>query len=172
MLIAGITTRFLSVFATVIVVISCILTIRYLERLKKRLSTSVVLVPLYKSKISLIIGEIIILTLLIITIIDMASASILYVHINLIIMLVSVFALLMALIMQRFAVIDTGVIVPYRYIDWIAFSDFEIEGKTVYFTGDKDGFSSLVSTTVRLSFNTSDLNKLQLVLTRNKKNTK
>lgn len=169
MLILGITSRFLLVISTIIVVAGCLYSIRYLSRLKNRISTSIVLVPLYKGKASLIFGALIILTLIIVTFINMITGGAnSYLLINLFIMLIFILALFITLITQRFAVIDTGIVAPYRYIDWIEFCDYEIEGNTVFFTGDKYGFGSLSSTTVRLYFNNSDLNKLQIILSRNK----
>jgi len=170
MLILGITVKFIMVISTVIVCFGCVYAVRYLIRLKNRLNTSIILIPLYKSKVSLIVGGFIVLALIITDIVYLTSKpQDIYLPINILIMLIFVQGLFIALIMQRFAVIDSGIIAPYRYIDWIQFSDYEIEGNTVYFTGDKYGFSSLSSTTMRMYFNSSDLNKLKLVLSRIKK---
>lgn len=170
MLILGITSRLILVIATIIVVAGCIYAIKYLNRLKNRLNTSIILIPLYKSKASLIIGAVIFFSLIIIDIIFIAMGKgNVYLLVNLLIMLTFIFSMIIKLITQRFAVVDSGIIAPYRYIDWIEFSDYVIEGNTVFFTGDKSGFSSLSSTTIKLFFNSSDLNKLQLILSRNKK---
>lgn len=171
MLILGITSRLIIILTTVVVAAGCLYSIRYLSLLKQRLSKSIILVPLYKSKAALIIGSLIILALIIIAVINMIiHPDMIYLLINIAVMLVFILALLVTLITQRFAVIDTGIIAPYRYIDWIQFSDYEIEDNTVFFTGDKYGFSSLSSTTMRLSVNSSDINKLELILSRNKGN--
>lgn len=169
MLILGITTRLMMVIATAAVAAGSVYTIRYLIRLRNRLNTSIILIPLYKNKISLIVAAFLIFILIIIDIIAIAiSLGNIYTLVNLLIMLFFIFALLLTMMTQRFAVIDIGIIAPYRYIDWIEFSDYGIEGNTVYFTGDKYGFKSLSSTTIKLSFNREDLNKLELILSRNK----
>lgn len=160
---------FMIIFATLAVVSGSVFAIRYLIKLKKRLNTSIILIPLYKPKAFLIIAEIIIFSLIVFDIIFIITAADkLFLLINVLIMLVFVFLLLLTLLIQRFAVIDSGIIVPYRFIDWIEYSDYVIEDNTVFFTGDKNGFSNLSSTTVKLSFNASDINKLEMILSRNK----
>ncbi len=90
--------------------------------------------------------------------------------INLFVALIAIFILLIYVTIQRFAVTDSGIIVPCRFIDWLEFCDFEIDGSSVYFTGDKNGFYSLTSTTIKMSFNPSDLNKLEIILTKTERN--
>ncbi|MGI6700939.1 MAG: hypothetical protein ACOX3U_00495 [Christensenellales bacterium] len=169
MLISGITGRFIIILFTAAVAYGSLYTIRYLLRLKRRLNTSIVLIPLYKTKIPLIVGAAIVFALIVIDIIYLASApENAYIPLSILIMLIFILAMLITLITQRFAVIDTGIIAPYRYIDWIQFTDYAIEGKTVFFTGGKNGFSGLSSTTMKMYFNPVDLNKLELILSRNK----
>lgn len=166
---AGITTRFLFGFLAAAVAAACIYTIRHIMRLKRRLNTSLVLIPLYKSKAGYVVCAFIVLSLMALDVAAMAlGKENLYNLIIVFIMLTSILALFIAMITQRYAVVDSGIIVPMKYIDWIQFKDYSIEGNTVYFTGDRHGFSSISSTTLKLYFNSSDLNKLNLILSRNK----
>jgi cytochrome c oxidase subunit IV len=169
MLIAGITIRFIFGFLAAVVVAACIYAIRHIARLKRRLNTSLVLIPLYKSKAGYIVSAFIVLGLMALNIVAMAlGRENLFNLIIVFIMLSSILALFIAMMTQRYAVVDSGIIVPLKYLDWIEFRDYAIEGNTVYFTGDRHGFSSISSTTLKMYFNSSDLNKLKLILSRNK----
>lgn len=68
----------------------------------------------------------------------------------------------------RYAIVDAGVLVPYRFIAWHELYDYYLDDGTIIFSGDRHGRQTLSSTTFRLGYNVQDEHKLELILRQNK----
>ena len=73
--------------------------------------------------------------------------------------------MLIAMMSCKYAVLDNGVLLPYKFITWSEFGDYVIEGDSVMFTG-RNGRYTLSSTSVKLRFNPKDVAKLEKILSK------
>ena len=89
---------------------------------------------------------------------------------GMIVMLVAVICLFYNLFVAKFAVLDSGVLLPYKFVEWSKLYDYILDEKenSVMFTGDSHGRYTLSSTSIMMKYNPADLKKLQQILAKNK----
>jgi len=73
-------------------------------------------------------------------------------------------ALVSTMLASRFAVLDCGIIVPFRFIDYMHLYEYKIEDNTVFFCRDEKGFDSLAAVSPKLRFSPEHLSKLEYIL--------
>lgn len=170
----GITTNFdislivLPIMAVALVAVA-FFKIRELTKKQDELNSAIVLVPLYKKKFALLLGVGVMFLLALISILGIFKYGYAIQMISLAIGLLSVASIFICMMKCKFAVLSTGVLLPYRFVEWSEIYDYIIEKDTVIFTGDGMGRYTLSSTTVKMKFNAVDLKKLEKVLAKNKR---
>ncbi|MBR6751625.1 MAG: hypothetical protein IKM01_05210 [Clostridia bacterium] len=156
------------ILAIIAVAISAKAIVR-LAKLNRRFNTAIVLIPLYKKSKWPIIGVIFIAICLFVDIIVMLRFKYYIPCIAVAIALLSLMALFIAMISTKSAVLDSGIAVPYRFIEWATFYDYSIiDGNSIFFCGDEQGFDTVSSATSKLRFDEANLDKLTFILNKYK----
>ncbi|MFI3228699.1 MAG: hypothetical protein R3Y23_00855 [Bacillota bacterium] len=137
-----------------------------IAKLKKRFKQAIVLVPLYKTSKFPAIGIGVFSAIIIAALVLMIIIGYYIVCLCIIAMSASVIVLFSSMKMVRCAVLDIGVVVPYKFIDWSNFCDYEIENDTIFFVGDSKGNDTLASATQRLLFEAENKEKLAFILSK------
>lgn len=155
---------------SVIVTIICVLKIRELKKVQEELNSAIVLVPLFKNHVMLTIGLGLLTSLLIVALFVLFTQGYVIAMLGLIITLISLIILFVNLFASKFAVLDSGVLLPYKFVEWSKLYDYIIDEKenSVMFTGDSHGRYTLSSTSIMMKYNPADLKKLQQILSKNK----
>lgn len=139
--------------------------LKKLIALNRRFKRAIVLIPLYKRSKWPIFALCILALCLTGDIVYMALIPgdwLLTLSVLVIIgMLASILAMM---IVTKCAVLDSGVVVPYRFIEWARLYDFRIEGTTILFFGNDKGFDTMGAATVKLDFDEANLEKLKFIL--------
>lgn len=138
-----------------------------IKKVQQALNSAIVLVPLYKRKIALIIASVIVLLVMAGTAVIMVVYGWIIECVSLLTGEFAVLVTLTAMMSCKFAVLDNGVLLPYRFVPWSEFDDYVIEGESIMFTG-RDGTYTLSSTSVKLTFNPTDKGKLEKILSKSK----
>ena len=88
------------------------------------------------------------------------------------VIIISLMVLFVFMLRLKCAVLETGIIVPYKFIDWSHLFDYSInkDEKTVFFCGNKQGFDTVFAATTRLCFEQDDLDDLVHILNHHKLN--
>lgn len=155
----------------VIALLSVFLTIKKTLRLieaKSHLDNAMIMVPLYKNNFWIVFVGCLVTLLGLGGVIYGALCEGVELFVCLFVICLSVTAIALQMATFRTAIIDSGVVVPYRFISWHELYDYIIVGNKIVFSGDKHGRSTLSSTTIELLFNPADLTKLQIILEKNK----
>ena len=140
-----------------------------LINLNKRFNTAIVLIPLYKKSKWPIAGVVFMVICVLIDIIVMLVLKQYIPCIAVAIALLSLIALFVTMITTKCAVLDSGIAVPYRFIEWTTFYDYSIiDGNTIFFCGDEQGFDTISSATHKLRFDEANLDKLTFILNKHK----
>jgi len=150
------------------VVVLCLWRLRKLYVLQKSFRHSIVLIPLYKGRNTLFVGVVFFGISNIICAYYMILTGSVLVYLYLIIIFTSCLATCVGMLMSRHAVTDSGIVIPYRFIEWHNLYDYYIDGRTVIFSGNVKGQITLLSTTLPMRFNQDDLKKLEYILNKNK----
>ena len=150
---------------SVALVVIAIFKILQLKKVQQALNSAIVLVPLYKRKISLIIASTVVLLLMVASIVLAVVFGYILESVCLLTCEVGVLCMLIAMMSCKYAVLDNGVLLPYKFITWSEFGDYVIEGDSVMFTG-RNGRYTLSSTSVKLRFNPKDVAKLEKILSK------
>lgn len=144
---------------------------RKLARLNARFKNAIVLIPLYKRYKWQFVMPALMLAVLIGDIVYMALAkapSDYMVGAGLIVIVVMLSAVMAMMMLTKCAVLDSGIVVPYRFIEWTEPYDYKIEGTSIIFMGDAEGFDTLGAATTRLSFDDANSDKLKFILERHR----
>lgn len=142
-------------------------------KLNKHLKEAIVLVPLYRKRWVLFSFCVLITLIFAFCSVMLFIFNYYFVATSLILIIFGVIALFTSMLNFRSAVLDNGILVPYRFIDWLHFYEFEFKGgNELFISGDKQGYSTFTSATGTLKFNKGDFDKLNYILNENKvKNT-
>ena len=138
--------------------------IRKLIALNRRFSAGIVLIPLYKRSKWPVFALTVLGICLVTDIVVMAVAGHYAPCISILIIIACLGAVLIIMMRTQCAVLDSGVIVPFRFIDWAHFCEYEIDGSTIFFCGDKNGFDTVNSATTKLNFDEANKDKLVYIL--------
>lgn len=129
--------------------------------LKKEFNKAIVLVPLYKRSKWTYFSVSLLGACLIADIVFLAVLQAYLICGCILVIIASLTVLLIIMMTLKCAVLDTGIVVPYRFIEWTHFYDYKVEGNTIFFCGDKKGFDTMSSASTRLTFD--EINKEKLV---------
>lgn len=159
-----------SITIAIVSLIWSIVAIKKLLDLKKSFNKDIVLVPLFKrSKWTYFsIG-----LLACAFIADLVLTIVLEEYLIggcVLVIIASLFALLLVINSLKFAVLETGILMPYKYVTWQQFYDYKVEGNTIFFCGDKKGFDTMFAATTRLTFDVKLKEKLVALLEDKKQN--
>ena len=157
----------LPVIAVLVAVISAIKSAKLL-RLSRYFRRSMILVPLYKRRTLATLLSAVFFGSAVVSVVLALLTGLLLIFISLAVIAFSVFCLLTVMASVRFAVVDAGVLVPYRFIAWHELYDYYLDGNQIIFSGDTHGRRTLTSTTVKMRFNVQDVHKLNIVLQQNR----
>lgn len=157
--------------ASVALVAIAVFKILEIKKVQQALNSAIVLVPLYKRKVALIVASLIVLILMVLSVVLAVFYGCVLEAVCLLTSEVAVLCILTAMMSCKFAVLDNGVLLPYRFVPWSEFCDYVIEGESIMFTG-RDGRYTLSSTTVKLTFNPTDKAKLEKILSKGKSDNK
>lgn len=160
----------ISPIAAVIIIAICVMKILELKKVQEELNSAIVLVPLFKKH------TLITIALGILSVVTIVSIVIIFTYGYVIAMLclcatsISLIALMITLSRAKFAVLDSGVLLPYKFVEWSELYDYILNEKenSVMFTGDSHGRYTLSSTSIMMSFNSVDRKKLEQILSKNK----
>lgn len=164
---AGLASVILPVVAVVLAVIS-VVKARRLTRLKRHFRKSMILVPLYKNRALALAFSVIFFLIAIACAFSAITSGQVLVFASLTVCALSAFWLVTVMGTVRFAVVDAGVLVPYRFIAWHELYDYYLDGNEITFSGDSHGRRTLSSTTIKMRFNVQDEHKLHIVLLQNR----
>lgn len=160
----------LSIAIAVVSVIWSILCVKKLFDLKKLFNSSTIVVPLYKESKWTHFSIAFLCACLVADIVLMIVLEAYVVCACLMVGILALIAVLFFMMASKCAVLDSGVVIPYKYIDWAHLHDYYIEGNTVFFCGDKKGFDTLTAASIKLTFDEQNYDKLKLLLDQYKNN--
>lgn len=144
------------------------LIVRKLYRLHQKFASAIVLIPLFYRKKWSIVATVFLSILLLVDLILMATVGYYIICAGVAVLLLSLIVVMGAMISVRCAVLDGGIVVPFRFIDWTHLYDYRIDGNTVFFIGDKNGHDIMRSSSPVLYFDRSSAEKLEYVLSRHR----
>lgn len=139
-----------------------------LLRLQRYFRRSMILVPLYKRRTLTVLLSAVFFVLAIGSVATGLLTGQILIFVSLAVIAFSAFCMLTVMGSVRFAVVDAGVLVPYRFIAWHELYDYYLDGNQIIFSGDTHGRRTLTSTTVKMRFNAQDGHKLNIVLLQNR----
>ncbi len=160
----------ISPIAAVVILTVCVLKILEIRKVQEALNSAIVLVPLYKKHYLLIVGLGVLFAIVAGAVFVIITQGYLIAMLGLSLTAISLIALLITMLGSNFAVLDSGVLLPYKFVEWSELYDYIIDNKknSVMFTGDSHGRYTLSSTSIMMSFNKVDLKKLEEILSKNK----
>ncbi len=86
------------------------------------------------------------------------------------VILISLIALLIVMMTLKYAILEDGIVIPYKFVPWDKFYDYKIYDRHIIFCGDNKGFDTLSSATTPLEFDDSVKVELTEILDKNKLN--
>ena len=108
----------------VCVTIICVMKIREIKKVQGELNSAIVLVPLFKNHAVLTVGLGILVSLMIGAFYILFTQGYIVAMLGLIIMLASLICLFYNLFKAKFAVLDSGVLLPYKFVEWSKLYDY------------------------------------------------
>ena len=151
----------LSIAIAIITVVWSTLIILKIVKLKKHFNKAIVIVPLYKRSKWTHFSVCLLGVCLITDIVFMAVLKAYLVCSCILVILVSLIVLLVFMMTLKCAILDSGIIIPYKFIHWSTFYDYGIENDTIFICGDKKGFDTFTAASTRLTFD--EINKEKIV---------
>lgn len=149
-------------------VIWSMLVIKKIVKLNARFSAAIVLIPLYKKSHIPIIAISVFTVFGIADIVFMVIYAEYLICASLLLICLSVIATSIAIIKLRCAVLDSGIVVPFRFIDWTHLYDYSVENNDIFFCCDNKGNDTIKSATQKMRFDESNLEKLDYILSKHK----
>ncbi len=159
-----------SIAIAIISVVWSIVCIKKILDLKKQFNKAIIVVPLYKRSKWTHFSVVVLGICLIADIVFMIVFEAYLICACVIVSIIALAALLIIMMTLKCAVLDTGVVIPYKYIDWANLYDYGIEGNAIFFCGDKKGFDTMSSASTKLVFDEKNFEKLKLILNQYKIN--
>lgn len=152
------------ILLAVITIVWSVFVIRKLLELNRRFSSAIVLIPLYKRSKWPVFALAFLGVCLLADIIVMAVAGHYALCVSIMVIIACLGVVLVMMITTKCAVLDSGVLVPYRFIDWAHFCDYATDGSTIFFCGDNNGFDTVNAATTKLNFDEANKAKLVYIL--------
>ena len=157
------------VIAVITAVWSSLIIVKIL-RLKKQFNKAIVLVPLYKRSKWTYFSVSFLGLCLIADIVFMAVLKAYLLCACILVIIVALITLIIFMMTLKCAVLDSGIVIPYKFIDWSVFYDYQIVEDTIFFCGDKKGFETMTAASTRLTFDENNKEKLIQILDQYKLN--
>lgn len=152
------------VLLAVVTIVWSIFVIKKLVELNRRFSAAIVLIPLYKRSKWPVFALVFLGVCLLADVVVMAVAGHYALCVSIMAIIACLGVILVMMITTKCAVLDSGVLVPYRFIDWAHFCDYATDGSTIFFCGDKNGFDTVNAATTKLNFDEANKEKLVYIL--------
>ena len=127
-----------------------------------------ILVPLYKRRTASLVMAMVFFIASIAGVVLAVITGLVVIFISISVCAFSACNIMVVMGSVRFAVVDAGVLVPYRFIAWHELYDYYLDGNQIIFSGDSHGRRTLTSTTIKMRFNEQDGHKLNIVLLQNR----
>lgn len=137
-------------------------------KLRARFNAAIVLIPLYKRSEWLIAAIVLVSIAMLFDIVFMVFYSYYLFAASLMFICVNILILLITMVKTKCAVLDSGIVVPFRFIDWTHFYDYSVEDNTVFFCGEENGADTLNGATGKLRFDPANAEKLNYILSKHK----
>ena len=160
----------MSISIAVISAIWSTLAIIKLLKLKKKFNDSVILIPLYKRSKWTHFTICFLGLAIIADIVFMIVLKSYLVCACILVILISLVALLIVMMSLKYAVVDEGLIIPYKIVIWEKFYDYKIYENKIIFCGDKNGFDTFTASSTPLIFDDRFKDKLIEILDKHKLN--
>lgn len=154
----------IAVFAVVISVFA----MQKVRKLKSNYKAAIILIPLTYNKIWEVVAVLLFAVLALASIVGMILTKEYIIFAAVLVVIISLCWLMIKMMTCRFAVLDSGIVTPFRYIDWLHLYDYRIEGNKVFFFRDAEGYDTIRAISPRLSFDEANRGKLEFLLTKNK----
>lgn len=170
MITAGQISTILSPIVGIIVLIFSVLKILEINKVQEELNSAIVLVPLYKKRLVLFVGIVLLLFIVALSVFIIITQGYVIAMLGLILTACSIICLFYTMFKANFAVLDSGVLLPYKFVEWSELYDYILDEKknSVMFTGNSHGRYTLSSTSIMMTFNNVDRKKLEQILSKNK----
>lgn len=149
-------------------IIFCSIAMYKIRQLKLKYKAAIILIPLYHRKIWYIFSLVLLAILLFLSILFIAITKMYVIFCSIIISISMIIALLIRMMTCRFAVLDCGIVSPFRYIDWLHLYEYKIENNKVFFYKDEEGYDTINAISPKLSFDKANLNKLEFLLNKHR----
>ncbi|MFW5780750.1 MAG: hypothetical protein ACOCWI_04805 [Bacillota bacterium] len=146
----------------------CARAMHKIRRLKQKYRSAIILIPLYYNRIWHILLLVVYVFLIAVAFILMFMTQLYIIFCSIIFILIMFSALLIKMMTCRFAVLDCGIVTPFRYINWLHLYDYKIENDKIFFYKDENGYDTIRAISPRLSFDEANTNKLKFLLKRHK----
>ncbi len=160
----------LSIIIAVASVSWSIIIIKKLLELKKILNENVVLIPLFKRSKWTYFSFALLVVCFIADIVYLILYKEYLVCSCILVIIISLMTLLAFMIKFKCAILDTGLVVPYKFIPWETFYDYGFDSEALFICGDKKGLDTLTASTTRLDFDKSKRNEVVEILEKHKRN--
>lgn len=156
------------IIAAIAAIILCSRAMYKVRQLKLKYKAAIILIPLYYTKAWHIMLLGVFVTLIVAAIILMITIGLYIVFSSIIIILITFSILIIKMLTCRFAVLDCGIVTPFRYINWLHLYEYRIKNGKVFFYRDEDGYDTIRAISPRLSFDEANTPKLEFLLNRHK----
>lgn len=160
------------IIATAAATVLCARAMYKVRQLKLKYKAAIILIPLYYTKAWHILLVSAYLILVITAVVLMITTHMYIIFASIIIILAMFTSLTIKMMTCRFAVLDCGIVTPFRYINWLHLYEYRIEHGRVFFYIDEDGYDTIRAISPRLSFDEANTAKLEFLLNRHKVKTK
>jgi len=154
----------LAVTIAALTILWVVILIRRMLKLNVIFNHAIVLIPLYHKKTWLIILNTLLLLFAFAAVILGFLTRHYTIFTSLLTVILSLIALVTTMLAGKFAVLDSGIIVPFRFIDFMHLYEFKIEGNKIFFCRDNKGYDTISSITPNLTFSIENLSKLEYLL--------
>ena len=113
------------------------------RQLKLKYKAAIILIPLYYTKVWHIMLLVIYVSLIVVAFIFMLTTRLYVIFSSIIVILIMFSALTIKMMTCRFAVLDCGIVTPFRYINWLHLYEYSIKDGKVFFYKDEDGYDTI-----------------------------
>lgn len=138
------------------------------RQLKQKYRAAIVLIPLYYTKAWHITMVVVYVAFIVTAIVLMFTTKLYVIFSSIIVILIMFTILVIKMLTCRFAVLDCGIVTPFRYINWLHLYEFKIEDGKVFFYKDEDGYDTTRAISPKLCFDEANTSKLEFLLDRHK----
>lgn len=158
----------LTILTALAAIVLCSLAMYKVRQLKLKYKAAIILIPLYYTKVWHIILLAVFVILIVVSIILMITTTLYIIFCSIIVILAMFSALIVKMMTCRFAVLDCGIVTPFRYINWLHLYEYKIDKGKIFFYKDEDGYDTIRAISPWLSFDEANTEKLKFLLNRHR----